>query len=52
MMCFSFAWRNNHRKRDHYVAKIKNLIPVTVDEKAFVERQHPEEIYDFQLSMP
>lgn len=51
MMCFSFAWRNNHRKRDHYV-KMKNLIPVTVDEKAFVERQHPEEIYDFQLSMP
>ena len=49
MMCFSFAWRNI--TRDHYV-KMKNLIPVTVDEKAFVERQHPEEIYDFQLSMP
>ena len=39
------------RARDHYV-KMKNLIPVTVDEKAFVERHHPDVIYDFQLSMP
>ena len=32
--------------------KMKNLILVTVDENAFVERHHPNEIYDFQLSMP
>ena len=43
--------RRTQPSEDHYV-KMKNLILVTVDEKAFVERHHPDEIYDFQLSMP
>lgn len=46
-----FLFHDHEQARDHYV-KMKNLIPVTVDEKAFVERHHPDVIYDFQLSMP